>query len=177
MITANRSGFRMLPAVSDNEIYAIGLVTLQWGNLEHFMDLLIAAANGGPYSSGKGSRASFVERARFLKSRVQGELADPWKSRLDKIISAALDIKGHRDMIVHGIWGEDQNGNKGVTEAKLIKPAERRMDYGRIRDFALKVDATNTALAAIIMQVGETYKRDPIMFEDAWTLMSKTTSA
>lgn len=171
MISKNRNEFRYLPPISDNEIYGIGLVSVSWATLEHMMDICLSAAFGGPYENEKGSRNTFIERARALKAKASEELSDPWKAEICSFVDAALSLKGQRDLVIHGVWGEDTQGKVGVTQAKMIRPNNRRMDFGQLKSLSLSIEEALVRLTGTVHSARAAAGKEEITLSDAWLLM------
>lgn len=172
MLTINKSGFRVMPAISDNELAGIGLIAHNWSHLEFLLGAYVTAANNGePYDSGRGNRASFVERARFLKEQAQCQLHPAWAKQIGSICDDALSIKTQRDQAVHGVWGSE-NGKAGVTQVSGGKGGQSRViDFGKMRDFALKIDAINARIVEVLISSCEQGKTAHSTGQDSWKAM------
>ncbi|MGN8152691.1 hypothetical protein DXT90_16270 [Agrobacterium tumefaciens] len=171
MLTINRKGFKVMPAITDNELAGIGLVAHNWSQLEGLIDVLIVQAGGQPFESGKGSRASFVERARYLKSEIATQIRLEWATPLTNILNDALSVKTHRDQIVHGVWGKE-NDAMGVSVLQRGKAASsRRIEYSKLRDIALQIDHITAHLMEIIISSCEKHRCEVFTVSEAWRVI------
>jgi hypothetical protein len=176
MLTAKTDGFKVMPAISDNELMGIGLVSHNWSVLEAMLDDWLLAANGGPFKAERGHRASFVERARRLRHLSLEQLRGQWAERVGGVIEKALSLKGQRDQIIHGIWG----GGSGDAYVRLIDcgvgGASRKVRYGKLREIALKIDGVSAQLLQVALESCEVAGLKPITLRGSWDAMRATTS-
>lgn len=172
MLSINRKGFRTMPAITDNEIAGIGLVAHNWSHLEFHLDVLVNVAGGKPFNSGKGQRASFIERARYVKDEAVKQLKPQWAARLRKIVDDALSLKNQRDQAIHGLWGE-KDGRIGLTVMDQGKAGQqRRIEYGRLREIALQIDAINVRFFELAIESCSQANAEFNTATEAWKAMS-----
>jgi hypothetical protein len=174
MLTISKTGFKVMPTISDNELAGIGLIAHNWSHLEFLLGAYVTAANNGqPYDSGRGNRASFIERARFLKEQAQAQLLPTWAKRIGSICDDALSIKTQRDQAVHGVWGSE-NGKTEVNQVSGGKGKQSRViDFGKMRDFALKIDAINARILEVIISSCLEGKTEFSTGQESWKAMKK----
>lgn len=168
MVVTARNPFTAKPAISDNQIFAIGAVCYQWSQLENHIDMWIKAATGSSFDSGKGQRTSFGERVRHLRSVVSTSVSEPWKAQIDRVLGLALDQKGQRDRVVHWQWGVDERERPGVANWVAGKPDVWSVDYGRVIKIAKDSEALTLSLQMIILENGRNDANSMILLSQAW---------
>ncbi|SDP92640.1 hypothetical protein SAMN05428967_4490 [Phyllobacterium sp. YR620] len=171
MLTANRKGFRMMPAISDNEIFGIGLVSFNWAALENLIELLNATATAEQQVNYQ--RSSFVERVQRLKKEAKAQLNEKWATRLTSALDMVLSVKGHRDQVVHWMWSEDKDGNPGVSNMGSPRFIERRIDYGKLKEIALQIDRSHTRIWDIFYEAGLELNPSFTVIREIWPLMRR----
>lgn len=174
MLTANKNGFKVMPAISDNELLGIGLVSHNWSLLESLLDNWLVSALGGPFKPDRGHRASFVERARKLRQLSQEQLAKHWQQRVDDVIDSALSLKGQRDQIVHGVWGGPGPEAYVTLIDGGIGGTSRKVRYGKLREIALKIDNVSAQLIQITLESCEASGIHPMTASASWQAMKPT---
>lgn len=162
-----------MPAISDNEIIGIGLVSFNWAILENQIDHLNDVASGEQQIVVNNQRSSLVERVRHLKKETKEQLDEPWASRIIGALDTVLSVKGQRDQVVHWLWGEDKNGDSGVSNMGSPRYIQRRIDYGKLREIALQIDNTHTRITDTIYDAALHFKPQFAIIREIWPLMRK----
>ncbi|WKL21289.1 hypothetical protein QYR00_05850 [Agrobacterium tumefaciens] len=102
---------------------AIGMVSVKWSSLEFQIDNMLYWASDPADEEGIKSflkTKGFQQRCERLKSILRSEYGDTnGTSRLISIIDAALSLKGERDQIIHGLYG-DPASSKTNADAILM---------------------------------------------------------
>ncbi len=168
-----RPQFKFEPSPSDNEIYGIGLVTLKWAMLEQYLDLCIHTLTGQAFDSGRGQRATFAERAAALNDAAGARLQRRWHEAISASTGYALSIKIDRDHVVHGLWSLDDRGELGIVNAVKGRLLARRLDYGKLKDIAGKIDEAHYKLIKVAEDAAREYNLVEFTLTDAWKAMSR----
>lgn len=169
MLTTNRKGFKIAMPISDREIWGIGLVTYQWSALEHTIDNWTNVATGSAITRSAGQRASFKERANFLRETVTAKAVEPAKSDLTNLIDRAKAMQSERDKVVHWLWSQDELQRPGVLEWRNKgKWGTWKADYGKLRHIALKIDDISAGFWQLMLRYGKHPTKDYGLLSIAW---------
>lgn len=169
MLTTNRKGFTLGMPVSDNELWGIGLVSYQWSRLEHIIGLWTAVSFGGkaPQRS-PGQRASFKERAQLLRETVEANAVEPWRARMVALVNQATGMQAERDKIIHWLWSEDDRERVGVADWVGGNPGTWAIDYAKLREIALKIDAISGGFFKLALETGRRPSAEGMLLSVAW---------
>lgn len=153
-----RKKFRFQIAPSDRQLWAIGMVVVQWSSVETMITIYAHAFTGE-----KSPAREQFDRTRALDVRID-QLEDlakqntlpQWRERVLGIINEARQVKELRDKIVHGMWGGKENisandmGAHGPFKfARPNKPNSAfswKLNYGDILKVAVRIDAVHFAM-------------------------------
>jgi len=149
MSTTARKKFRFQVTPSDRQLWAIGMVVVQWTAIETFIMIYAHALTD----------ANTPEREEFDKTRamdlrfdqvedlVRQKVIPQWRERLLTLLNEARQVKELRDKIIHGIWGGKQNSPVAPPEAhgpfRFGKPNVAfswKLNYGDILKVAKRID-------------------------------------
>jgi hypothetical protein len=83
-----------------------------------------------------------------------------------------LDIKGQRDSVVHGMWGEDR-GKTGATLIGKKGNTDKPMDYGKLKDLALQIDKICVSLTDTFLDASSPTPGKDVTVTEAWAIMKK----
>lgn len=99
--------FPMNPAVSDRQLWALGMIVVQWSMTEYFIDLdtrkLIGADQDTMTEYNKCR--NFQQVLQFWKSQVEGKQKEPTRSQLLALVPQIQALNAQRDEVIHRMWG------------------------------------------------------------------------
>lgn len=165
-------GFKIEPPVRDKELWAIGLVVVEWAFLENDLDSWASCANGGKLlRREEGNPYGFKETVRFIKERVEALGVEPPKSEFIDILVTILGVQAERDKIVHRMWNTGPPGRPEQLTVSAIKKGggwdDWRLDATKMVDVARKIDDLRARLYQLILKHGE-IKKGSLRQERAW---------
>ncbi len=153
----SRKGFYFNVPPGDRQLWAIGMVVVQWSALEN---LLTGVANG-ILANDENARKIYEEtrvtklRLDMLHTHVDQRVVDPARERLIGIIGRAKEMQAERDKIVHGAWTapfEDEPEHASAFSfGGARRPFEWKLTFGRLVEIARKIDKLQADLLQIIM--------------------------
>jgi len=168
MITIKRPTLRHLPSTSDNEIYAIGLVTHIWATLEGAINIWAELSTGTNMTRSKGQRASFRERVRAIREATNAQGVEPGKSEMIAMLDAAMEAQAERDKIVHWQFSKNADGDGALIGWMDKKRGLWRVNYKRIVKSAEKIDATLSRSYQLIFKYGKCSSNEAFRQSIAW---------
>jgi hypothetical protein len=158
LLQQSRKKFRFQVTPSDRQLWAIGMVTVQWSLLEGH----IKAIAHGLYGDDAAARAEFDQtlvfrqRLRRVRDLIDQQVLDAYRANFIAIIDRIGALALERDRIVHGTWSSDQppppqpdepgpvDESTHVSGTAKPKPAfEWRLTYERMMDTAYKIDGAS----------------------------------
>jgi len=150
---AKRKSLRFAQGIplSDRQLYAIGLVASLWALVEFFVVCFgQELAKSDPAKKAEfDSRIAFRHRARMLRTMVEAELIEPWRSQLLTILNRAGEVEHERDKIIHSVWGGPPVGERPADESTQILGGgyagrtffKWKLTYGGAMEVVKKLDA------------------------------------
>lgn len=143
--------WRLKIELTDDEMAAIGRITVQWAFLEHL--LLLRTADAAQMAGLKipldAASAAFTKRLRAWRLLVEETVADlPEKTRDLKLVSQIANAEGDRHKITHGLWDWDDD-NPEVLRASSFRPRfqfEKKLDLKALTKLADKIAEINYRL-------------------------------
>lgn len=165
-----RSGFKFDLPLSDEDIWAVGMVTVQWANLENFIDLWLDHANGAPPKTDTGGLISFKNRIRFLKEIIKRDVHNAsYQIYLTELLNRILGIQDERDKVVHHIFsGSPENTNQTLFEwRRKSRIAEQSVNFEKLKRIALKIESAFMEIPDFLMKAGGVQPEQPL-FSTAW---------
>jgi hypothetical protein len=153
MLPLARRKFSMDVAPSDRQLWAIGMVCVQWGLIESLVKVFAHALTDH-------DNPNDPDRIRFDATRpmtmrldrwgdlVRERMQPEWAARLLPLIAETRQLQDLRDKIVHGAWSDKENSASPPTgEAhgpfswgKPGKPFSWQLTYHDIIGVALRMD-------------------------------------
>lgn len=103
----SRNHFAYNPAIPDRQLWAIGMVAVQWGMTEWIIDRQIrdyVASNPELMEQYKRVR-NFKQTLDFLETLIQAKADEPLKSGATILVSRIRDLASQRHDIMHRLWG------------------------------------------------------------------------
>ncbi len=177
----SRKKFRYQVAPSDRQLWAIGMVVVQWSNLETLLSLTVQplCANDTAVALEFSSTRAFKLRMDLFETLVERKIRDPERTDLLSIILAVKNLQQQRDRIVHGNWGSEEGApidNPSATGAFKwavpSKPFEWKLDFGRIVKVARDIDEVHARLFSFLVQAAGNPPQ--FLVSDALKRISKT---
>ncbi len=151
-----RKKFSFQVAPSNRQLWAIGMVAVQWAAIEQWMNLIvIGLTHDAPEVREEyGKTWSFSARIDFWELLAQTHVIEPWRTKMLAAINETRQVQELRDKIIHGTWGDKKAsstiGNPVADRvsnwSKPHHPFEWKADYGTILKVALRVDALHQML-------------------------------
>jgi hypothetical protein len=164
----SRKKFRFQAVPSDRQLWAIGMVAVQWSLLEGH----IKGVAHGLYGVDAASRDEFDQtlvfrhRLRMVRDLISNKIMEPFRTDLLAIIDRVGSIAQERDKIIHGTWSSTQppppqpddpppsHEATHVSGTAKPKPAfEWKLNYERILETALKIDGVTFDLMNYLAHV------------------------
>jgi hypothetical protein len=157
----SRKKFKFQVTPSDRQLWAIGMVAVQWSLLEGHIKAL---AHGlfGDDAAARGEfdqKLVFRQRLRITRDRIDQKVMNPFRADLVTIIDRIGSIAQERDKIIHGTWSSDQppppepDNPPTSHEATHVfgtvnpKPAfDWKLSHERILEAAHKIDGVSFEL-------------------------------
>jgi hypothetical protein len=133
---------KVFPDISDEEMFAIGRVTVSWAYLEHaILDdcLQMADAHRVPLSP-DAFVVPLKPRLRVWRDLIKKYRKGKRRDRLLKIISSIENAQRSRNQITHGLWNWEYSSADRVT-AKSYKP---RFEFTQPFDFTKLLKLSDT---------------------------------
>ncbi len=109
----SRNRYPMSPAVPDRQLWAIGMIVVQWSMTEWTIDVqtrkLISddKVDLAQYTALR----SFQQRLAFWRTQIELKHAEPLRSHLLAFIPAVQALNSQRDEVVHRLWGGGMEGD------------------------------------------------------------------
>jgi hypothetical protein len=163
----SRNQFPTQPGVPDKQLWAIGMVVVQWSAVEWFMDMSTRQLIGddqavlAEYEKVRG----FQLKLAFWKAQLELKGKDPARSNFLALIPRMQALSTQRDEVVHRLWGGGMEGTSPAaagletTEGGLLpKPGEKfkgkppripfswKASFIRLRRMAMEMSALNRDL-------------------------------
>ncbi|WP_441240244.1 hypothetical protein [Tardiphaga sp. 768_D3_N2_1] len=142
----SRNRFDFNPAVPDRQLWAIGMVAVQWGMLETLIDMEIRK-----FIEGDDELLSQYKKVRNLRdtldlfqSQIELKSPEPLRSNAAIFVGRIRNVASQRHQVMHRLWGggmsEDSWNNPGnlypETDGALLrqsgdKPKKTKSEDGR----------------------------------------------
>lgn len=164
----SRQQFKFQIAPSDRQVWAIGMVAVNWTLIETIMQMVASGlCKNDAEALGKFEQTrSFKIRLDLLKAIVEQNMAPPHKENFLALVQETKATQQLRDRIIHGIWGDEGPGSVAspFNWMKPHQPFEWKLDFGSIKKVALRIDDLSAQWYEAIMR-GES--GDNILMSDA----------
>lgn len=132
----------MNPAVPDRQLWAIGMVVVQWGMTEFLREQITFNLMGDDavlLEEYKRQRSS-VQKTAFWKQLVIQKMQEPDRSKYLDFVRRFETLNNQRDDIIHRLWGGGmQPGSLGAPEEATTTDAALH----RNRDEKMKTKSTD----------------------------------
>jgi hypothetical protein len=127
MIPTNaRKKFQFNVAPSDRQLWAIGMVSVQWTYIEQMVKVFVHAMTdendpNDPVREQFDSTRSMQIRLDQWEELTRKHIQISWQHPILELIKETRQVQDMRDKVVHGTWG----GKEAEVSPQLRKPMER----------------------------------------------------
>lgn len=167
----SRHRFVYDPGISDRQLWAIGMIVVQWSMTEYWIDMSTHQLMNKDeklltrYKAVRGFQLSLM----FWEFLLDTRSTDPFKSSMKALVPRIKDLSAQRDEIVHRMWGGGMEAQSPAaaglptTDAGMLpNPGERfkasekgglipfkwKADFSRLRRLATDIGELNRNLLA-----------------------------
>jgi hypothetical protein len=132
----SRQRFPYNPGVPDKQLWAIGMVVVQWGMTEFLREQITfnVVANDESLIQKYSKLRHSNQKTAFWKDLVESKLQEPSRSKYLEFISRFEMLNNQRDDIIHRLWGGGLQpstfgapDNAPVTDAALHRHRDETM--------------------------------------------------
>jgi hypothetical protein len=170
----SRNRFDFNPAVSDRQLWATGMVVVQWGMTETIIEqqIQLLIASDPPLDAEYKNLRNFQQTVDFLQTQIELKIQDPRRSQALALITRIRNLSTQRDEVVHRLWGGGmQEGswsnpeNHPTTDAALLRqPGDKpkktksddaratlswRLSFSGVRKIAIEIGTLNRDLFVV----------------------------
>jgi hypothetical protein len=126
----SRNRFDFNPATSDRQLWAIGMVVVQWGMLEFIIEQQICdAIQGHPDLTAEYKKLRNFKQTVDLLQRLVELKTEPTRSIALRLVQRIRDLADQRDKVIHKLWGG------GMQEGTWANPeGHETTDAALLRD-------------------------------------------
>jgi hypothetical protein len=131
----SRDRFVYDPGIPDRQLWAIGMVVVQWSMTEWFIDLSIrnlVGANQRVLDEFKKVR-NFQQTLVFWKTQIELKGEEPFRSNTLSLIPRIQALSSQRDEVIHRMWGGGMEANSPsaqglpTSDAGLMPNADEKL--------------------------------------------------
>lgn len=150
-LPSRRKQFKFQLPPSDNELWAIGAIAVQWSQLEMFITVFVHALTEKDSNERKifDSTRAVDQRINQWQAAVEREIPPQHQTAILTVIRKVKDAKFLRDRVMHGTWtGDHTEAPDGLVNSAVFnwalgtrKPFEWNIDFGKLTKVALLIDA------------------------------------
>jgi hypothetical protein len=103
----SRTRFTYNPGVSDRQLWALGMIVVQWSMTEQLIDMNARKLVGddGDLLAEYNRQRRFQNVLAFWRTQIELKCSDPQRSQLQAIIPRIQALSSQRDEVVHRMWG------------------------------------------------------------------------
>jgi hypothetical protein len=150
VLPSRRKQFKFQMPPTDNELWAIGAIAVQWSQLEIFITTFVHALTEKDSDERKifDTTRAVDQRLNQWQALVEREILPEYQPRLLALIKRVKDAKFLRDRVMHGIWtGSPTDAPEGFASSSVFnwatvprKSFEWNLDFGKLMKVALLID-------------------------------------
>jgi hypothetical protein len=157
------------PGIPNRQLWAIGMIVVQWSMTEYFIDMSIRQLMEGDaalLAEYKKIR-NFQQTVAFWEILIQSKAPSPYREHLTELIPVIKDLSSQRDQVVHRMWGGGMEAASPASDglptedaAMMPDPGERfktsarggpippkwRATFQRLRQMAVQIADLNRSL-------------------------------
>lgn len=171
-----RKKFQFQVTPSDRELWAIGMVAVQWSLLENWMNTcVIGLVQFDPEARKVYDQTHSLEaRIEQWRHLAKTEMLEPYRSSMLALINRVAETKQMRDRIIHGTWSSNDPVATVTMGGKPKHPFQWRLNYGKIKEVAHRIDSMMIDIMSFLATVapdksnvtGETALRHTLRRQD-----------
>jgi hypothetical protein len=165
MLFPSRNNLFFNPGVPDRQVWAIGMVAVQWSMTETIMHhRLNDLTKGKPELIERRSKLpSFKHHRAFWEEQIQLQIDEPQRALLLAAIVRVKELKAQRDRIFHGLWGGGMEGaswaaaGTPTSDGRIFRSPNPNkqfswdLTYARVREISENLSKLNSDLFALIL--------------------------
>ena len=153
MIPTNaRKKFRTNVVPSDRQLWAIGMVVVQWTALEQMVKAYVHSFSDendpdDPIRKLFDSTRPMSKRLDQWEDLAKQRIQSAWLQPMLELVNETRQLADSRDKIIHGTWSDKENARTASNEAhgpfswgKPGHPFSWKLDYNGIMQVALRMD-------------------------------------
>ena len=165
MIPTNaRKKFRFSVTPSDRQLWAIGMVIVQWSSIEQMVKIFVHAFTNEDDPSDPVRKVFDSTRSMSIRLDQWEELAkqhiqQSWLQPMLALINESRQVQDMRDKIVHGVWSDKENAQVMSSDAhgpfswgKPGHPFSWKLDYNGILQVALRIDRLHAEMFQFVLK-------------------------
>ncbi len=151
----SRKKFRAQVVPTDPELWAIGMIIVQWSNVEMLSEAFISGLTDEGSQERKEFQATWSASVKLeqLNSLAKKRLLEPWRTEIVGLLADIRSMKDVRDRIVHGSWGGPTGDVRFPTSATAEEKTHlfswskpnpffsQRLNFGKLMEIAYKIEA------------------------------------
>jgi hypothetical protein len=150
--TSARKKFQFNVAPSDRQLWAIGMVVVQWSAIEEMIKVFVHSFTDEDDANDLirkvfDTTRPLVMRLDQWEALAKQHIRTEWLQPMLDLISETRQLADLRDKIIHGVWGDKENAQTILHEAhgpfswgKPGHPFSWKLDYHSILGVALRID-------------------------------------
>lgn len=147
---------------TDRQLWAIGMVAVQWSGLELSVRMFVygLTATDQPARGRFDATQNTKRRLDQFYALVDERMMEPPRTNLLALIDRIRGVQAERDKIIHGAWEsnpvnyQDPDWARSFGLANPKPPYEWKLTFAKINDVARKIDGLNYELMAGILSLG-----------------------
>ncbi len=156
----SRKDFSFQVAPSDRQLWAIGMIVVQWSSLEMLLGVATEALLRDDEEQLEAFRSDRSTKGRLdtLQNLVSGEFAQPHRDRFLALIRETRDAQFLRDRVAHGSWSsaeqvvlEDPEARSAFSWLGPRHPFEWKLTFGTLKELALRIESLNVRFQNAIL--------------------------
>lgn len=157
MLRSRRKKIRFQLPPSDNELWAIGVVAVQWSQVETFMVGFVHAMvpETSPDRKSFDETYSFETRCEQWKNLIRDRIKEPSATQLSEVVRRVRNAQQMRDRIMHASWsGKLTKDNEDLSSKGVLNWSKPRSPFDWDIDFGKLMHVINTILVDLLSVTG-----------------------
>lgn len=166
----SRKDFNFRVAVSDPQLWAIGMVATTWTMVERTVRLIFSHLTEKDSEEQKlfNKTYSFAQKLDQLEAVIRAKIKPQYAEVFLKLINETRNTQNLRDRIIHNMWGDEGNtdgpdaevNDKEVANFDWMSPrppGDWKVDFEKIKNIAIRIGnlAHNWMMAVLIDEKGD----------------------
>ena len=113
LVFPSRNKYAYDPAVSNRQLWAIGMIVVQWSMTEWFIDMNTRNLIGNDQDvlDEFKKQRNFQNRLDFWQAQIGLKAKEPHRSKLLSLIPRIQSLNTQRDEVVHRLWAGGMEGS------------------------------------------------------------------